>query len=234
MKSGVTKEQIRERYTGAQGYDYHHTTHNTDSFVYEVVSHERAHKLQPFIRPEDEVLEFGAGIGLNIVHLQCKRRVAYELSDIGRTLCESAGVEYVTDLGMLVSQSFSVIICHHVLEHVPDPFEVLGQILSYLKPGGRLLLYVPFERLARHREYKPGDPNQHLFSWNALSLGNLVAATGFQVSLVRIQPFGYEQRLAFLTKYHPGLYRLGLGLVRKLRPTDEVFLLANKPPEEIG
>src|SRR3546814_8619033 len=41
-------------------------------------------------------------------------------------------------------QSFEAVICSEVLEHVPDPRLVLDEIARVLKPGGCLLLTVPF------------------------------------------------------------------------------------------
>ncbi len=92
--------------------------------------------------------------------------------------------------------------------------------------GGRLLLYVPFEVNRRYRRYRPGDPNRHLFSWNALTLGNLAAEAGLAVERVRIRPFGYEQRLAKLTRFGWPVYRLVLWAARLIRPCDEIELIA--------
>ena len=40
--------------------------------------------------------------------------------------------------------SFDSVLCNQVLEHVFNPDEFLGEIARVLKPGGRLLLTVPF------------------------------------------------------------------------------------------
>lgn len=41
-------------------------------------------------------------------------------------------------------QSYDSIVCNQVLEHVFEPNEFLGDINRVLKPGGRLLVSVPF------------------------------------------------------------------------------------------
>ncbi len=42
------------------------------------------------------------------------------------------------------NDSFDAILCNQVLEHVFNPDEFLGEIARVLKPGGKLLLTVPF------------------------------------------------------------------------------------------
>jgi SAM-dependent methyltransferase len=222
-----SKERIRQQYTGERGIDYHAGRHSGD-YVIDAIPRDRSRKLQPFIKSDDTVLEFGVGTGLNLLNLQCKRRVGYDTSDAGREICTAAGIDFTTDIASLKGEQFSLVLCHHVLEHVPDPVDVLEQIWQFLIPGGQLLLCVPFEVHRRYRHYYPGDPNHHLFSWNVLTLGNLVSSVGFKVERAEIHPFGYERRLAFLTKYGLPIYHLGLWVIRKLIPADEIFLLARK------
>jgi ubiquinone/menaquinone biosynthesis C-methylase UbiE len=39
--------------------------------------------------------------------------------------------------------SFDVVLCTEVLEHVPEPMRVIGEIARLLRPGGRLILTAP-------------------------------------------------------------------------------------------
>lgn len=59
----------------------------------------------------------------------------------------SAGVSdffYDGDNFPFTDEEFDSILCNQVLEHVFDPTEFLGEIARVLKPGGQLLLTVPF------------------------------------------------------------------------------------------
>ncbi|MDJ0851498.1 MAG: methyltransferase domain-containing protein [Myxococcota bacterium] len=49
----------------------------------------------------------------------------------------------VTSLAF-ANESFDVVICNHVLEHVPDDRKAMAEILRVLRPGGWALLQVPY------------------------------------------------------------------------------------------
>jgi SAM-dependent methyltransferase len=40
-------------------------------------------------------------------------------------------------------QEFDVVICNHVLEHVPDDRKAIGEVFRVLKPGGFAVMQVP-------------------------------------------------------------------------------------------
>lgn len=56
------------------------------------------------------------------------------------------GADYLYDGNTFpfADASFDSILCNQVLEHVFNPDEFLGEIVRVLKPGGKLLLTVPF------------------------------------------------------------------------------------------
>jgi len=207
---------------------YHGGVFSADPFVQDVLARQRARKLRRLIGPGQTVFEYGVGTALNLRYLACARRVGHDISEDAAELCRRFDIEYVADLDQLRGQRFSVVLCHHVLEHVPQPLGTLEALKEYLGPEGRLIVYVPFERGRRYRRYRPGDPNLHLFSWNCLTLGNLVTAAGLVVERARVRPYGYEQRLAPLAKAGMGTYRLALWLLRLVRPCDEIELVARR------
>lgn len=57
-------------------------------------------------------------------------------------------------------RTWDCIICHHVIEHVPDDGKAMRELLRILKPGGSMIMSVPIARnLERTLEY--GKPNPH-------------------------------------------------------------------------
>lgn len=192
----------------------------------------RAEKLQPFVRPTDTVFEFGAGYGWNLIALSCTRKVAYDIADLTRS---KSAIEWVGDLHTLPAGFADVVICHHALEHVIAPAATLQLLFRLLKTQGTLLMFVPFEKERRYRFFDATEPNHHLYSWNAQTLGNLTAECGFKVDTVQVAQFGYD-RFAAKATLRCGLGERGFRAIRSLahlvRPASEVRLIGTKPPPE--
>lgn len=213
---------LEERYRDGT---YHSVVFSSVNEVENLVALQRRDKLKQFVNSTDSVFEFGVGTGLNLRYLKCARRVGHDIHPNLHEVCNRYGIEACDDL-VRASGEFSVVLAHHVLEHVSDPLGVLRQLRQRVAPHGRLLIYVPFEFNRRYRRYAPDEPNAHLYSWNALTLGNLVTVAGFDVVSVRIRSYGYEQHLAKLGKIGRPIYRLGLSVARTFRPCDEIELVA--------
>lgn len=203
---------------------YHAAVFSADPSTENLLAGRRQRKLQRHVAESDSVLEFGVGTGLNLRLLRCARKVGYDVTQDLAERCARIGVEPCADLEL--AGRFDVVIAHHVLEHVTDPFDVLRRLAGRLADGGKLLIYVPLEVGRRYRRYTPGDVNMHLYSWNALTLGNLLTAAGLDVESVRVRPYGYEQRLAPVAKVGNWAYELALAAARAVRPCDEIEAVA--------
>jgi SAM-dependent methyltransferase len=221
-------ERARDAYRDERGRDYYRTL-DADEFAADVIARERARKIQPLVRETDRVLEYGVGCGYNLRHLRCAERWGYDLNDAGRGACEAAGVRFAGSLDELGDEPFDAIVCHHVLEHVPDPLDTIATMQRRLRDGGRLLVFVPFETRRRYRTFVAEDPNHHLYSWNVQSLGNLLGLTGLRLDHLAVRPFSYERRLAFLARGGMGLYHLGLRALRWMRAEDEIVAILTRP-----
>lgn len=185
-------------YVGESGEAYHAGKRAVPAQALPWVVRVRAALFQDSIQPDEEVLEFGCGFGWNLAGLRCRRRVGHDVAVQLRSDVEATGAEFVGSTTTVPDGAFDVVISHHSLEHVPDPADVLAELRRLLKPGGRLLLAVPWERERRYRRYDPAEPNHHLFSWSPQTLGNLVAASGFRDVEVRTRRYGYDRRAALL------------------------------------
>lgn len=212
-------------YVGQAGQAYHDGKRAVPSRAVPWITRARAELFQSQVRPDDVVLEWGCGFGWNLAELRCARKLGHDVAVQLAPSVQAFGAEFVADPTLLPAQSCHVIVCHHALEHVPEPRAVLESIRRLLKPQGRLLLAVPFERERRYRRFDPSEPNHHLYSWNVQTLGNLLTVAGFQIHSLGLRRYGYDRRAALLA------LRLGLGeagfrgirgLLQTLRPLQEI------------
>ncbi len=224
-------EQAIRHYQGEAGQRYHHEKRALPEVAFPWVSRLRAEKFAAHIRASDVVLEYGVGAGWNLAELQCKRKLGYDVSGFLAPSLRDHGIEFVPDTAVLPAAAIDVVICHHTLEHVLSPPEALTEMNRLLRAGGKLLLFVPFEYEPRYEKFDPGEPNHHLYSWNAQTLGNLAQETGFSVKEAGTGQFGYD-RFAAAWAQRARLGEQGFRFIRRLvhlaRPGLEVRIVATK------
>ena len=216
-------------YQGSSGRDYHEHKRGLRPECLEWLLALRAAKFQRQVRAEDIVFELGVGAGWNLGWLRCARRICGDTSEFLAERVTALGIEFVTDIAAVPDATANVIICHQTLEHLLEPADALRQLARVLKPGGKLILHVPWERERRYARYRPDEPNHHLYHWNAQNLGNLVTVLGYRIESVGIRRYGYDRfaaNLAFrLHAGERGFRAIRAGLIA-LRPLREVELVA--------
>jgi len=229
MSQRAEPDPAAELYHGTSGREYHDGKRALNPQALPWVMALRAEKLQPHVSARDTVLEFGAGSGWNLGKLRCARRLGCDTAAFLRDRIEAAGAEYVESMAVVPPASVDVVICHQTLEHVLEPAACLSEFRRVLKLGGRLIVHVPWERERRYRGYHPQEPNHHLYSWNAQTLGNLLTVTGFSVQSVMVRAYGYDRFAANLA-CRWGLGESGFRLLRNtmilIRPLLEIEALA--------
>jgi SAM-dependent methyltransferase len=225
------EDTIKERYRGDKGKIYHQAIHSIPDSAYSWIARTRIDKICRHVNQQDIVLEYGVGMGWNLAFLKCKKRIGFDLSEYLQDIVESHGVEFVGDIASIADGTTNVVICHHVMEHVGNPSEVLTEIRRILSYNGKLLLFVPYEKEKRYRYYNPQEPNHHLYSWNVQTLGNLVQDMGFEVVEGKIGRFGYD-RFSAVWANRLRLGELGFkfirGLTQFMKPAFEVHIVAIK------
>jgi SAM-dependent methyltransferase len=222
-------DAARAAYQGQSGQAYHAEKRGLPPGAFSWVIRARAERFQPAVKPGDAVLELGCGAGWNLAGLRCRRRVGFDVATQLRSELEAAGIEFTDSLRPLLDGSFEVVLCHHALEHVPEPLSLLEEARRLLRPGGVLLLAVPHETQRRYRRFRPDERNHHLFSWNPQSLGNLLRVAGFEFADIGLRRYGYDRRAAWLAhRAHAGEsgYRWIRAALQRAVPLYEVTAVA--------
>ena len=218
-------------YQGEAGRAYHEGKRGIPPAALPWVARSRAEKFSAHVRTTDTVIEFGVGAGWNLAELKCARRIGFDVSDFLEPAVRELGIEFVRAATALADNGADVVICHHMIEHTLNPAASLAEIRRVLKPGGRLLLHVPFEKERRYHHHNPAEPNHHLFSWNAQTLGNLVTECGFKLESAGIGQFGYDRAAAAwacLLRLGERGFRLLRCVAHLLLPASEVRVVAVK------
>jgi 2-polyprenyl-3-methyl-5-hydroxy-6-metoxy-1,4-benzoquinol methylase len=148
--------------------------------------------------PEKSVLDVGSGPGLFLKFAVKNgwKALGVEPSKVAVEHTLSLGCEVVEGfLDLNLSKkigSFSAIHASEVLEHVPDPKEMLNIFYSLLEPGGLVCICVPNdfnifqEALVSEQKYKEWwvDKRHHLNYFNHGSLIRLLESSSFKIEKV--------------------------------------------------
>ncbi len=219
-------------YRGASGASYHEGKRALNPGALPWVSRLRAAKFQPWIGGRDTVFELGVGAGWNLAGLRCGRRIGCDAAEFLEDRVKALGIEFVRETDAMTDGSVDVVICHQTLEHLLEPAAAIREMARILKPGGRLVLHVPWEIEGRYARYDPDEPNHHLYHWNAQNLGNLMTVLGWRAESVRVRRYGYDRFAANLSA-KLGFGEQGFRAIRTalvaLRPLREVEWVGRRP-----
>jgi 2-polyprenyl-3-methyl-5-hydroxy-6-metoxy-1,4-benzoquinol methylase len=145
-------------------------------------------KFTPFLSKTDTVLDFGCGGGFLLKNLPLEKKAGIEVNPEARKKAESFGLKIYSGTDEVPDEWADVIISNHALEHTLRPLNEIEKLVTKLKPNGRIIFYVPTEGI--DRPYKPNDINHHIYTWNAMCLGNLISEAGLEV----LQSEAYNHR----------------------------------------
>ena len=196
--------------------------------------------LYAFAPQEDDpsVLDIGCGDGSA---LQAMKALGFtnlygtEIDPRHRSILERQGIHVaiasdVTSAG-LPEARFDVVRLSHVLEHVSNPSETIGQCWRLLKSGGKLLVAVPnFDSPARRlfgRYFCGLQLPTHLYHFNRTNLRRLLTQHRFVVkSLYTVGYSGFSSSLMTMLKDKYGIVLptlISTALILTMAPLEAVF-----------
>jgi SAM-dependent methyltransferase len=179
------------------------------------------------------VLDFGCYDGYIVRRLRARARiygVGIDISPRAMALAKQAatqeglgGLEFVVADGAdlpFPNDSFDVVICSEILEHVPDLDAVLSEISRVLVKGGRLYatmpnslsdVWQPFHSLCRRVDQVEG----HLRRMTRQEFITALQRHRLQPNRVRYRGFALSALWYSTFIYNPRIKRLGMSLIAK-------------------
>ena len=184
-------DRTRAYYQGSAGEAYHTAVHGREMdspSAFRAKSKLAHHRYFRNLPASSRVFEFGVGTGVNLAHLEVAEKAGFDISETATELSRRWGITVFREMDDVPADHYDIVVCRHVLEHVPDPTQTLHYLGRRLAPAGRLLLVLPVEARPAHVRRLPNeDVNQHLFNWKLNHIANLLRVCGMEVD-----SFGYE------------------------------------------
>jgi SAM-dependent methyltransferase len=175
----------------------YHSVHLTPDPSRSLVWSAIAAYLQPWVGPQDRVLEIGAGYCDWINNVKASQRVAVDIwPEFGTYAApgvQAMVLDAARDLRTLGAAAFDVVLASNVLEHFPPDTAaaIVRDVAAVLRPGGRAMLIQPNFRFA-HREYF--DDYTHRAIFTDVSLPALLGSQGLRTELVKARFLPYSMR----------------------------------------
>jgi SAM-dependent methyltransferase len=159
-------------YTGSDNLEVMRGAVNYNSFLVSLITKN--------LKPDDRVLDIGAGIGLfaELIQTKTKVKVSCFEPDPGQAeLLGKKGFTTYVSLAGAENGSCDLVYALNVLEHIDDDTEALSLWSEKLKDGGRLLIYVPaFNVLFSSMDKKVG----HFRRYTRKTLTRQIVASGLK------------------------------------------------------
>lgn len=138
------------------------------------------------------ILEIGCFDGSFLSLFEGRKLIGCEPNPMGRIAAEHYGVEVVpryfsaTDFE---DSSVDLVIMRHLIEHLPEPLEVLEECRQIIKPGGRLLIETPYIEHTLTQHVVGNFYHQHLHYFSRESLPLIFQRAGFEIVAHGIKDF---------------------------------------------
>jgi SAM-dependent methyltransferase len=187
--------------------------------------------IERLVRPGDRVLDAGCGSGRLFTYDLRGRASLVVGVDLSADVVQNPNVDSPLRANLtalpFASETFDLIICKHVLEHLEQPDSAFRELARVLRPQGRLLIltpnrfhYVPllasllppsFQRLvASGRGLAPREAHPTVYRANTPHrLRRLARQAGLRVAVLRL----FETPPVYLA-FHPLAFTLGVAYER--------------------
>ncbi|MDQ0593338.1 SAM-dependent methyltransferase [Chryseobacterium ginsenosidimutans] len=173
----------------------------------------RLYKLlnEEFMKPTMKVLDFSP---FRILYKKWKKKsdIQYFATDFGSDFI--ADYQYdITNIDCK-NETFDLIICYHILEHIIDDRKAMSELLRVLKKDGKVLIQTPFKKGEIYEDYsivtdegrlKHFGQEDHVRIYSVVGLEDRLKEAGFQVEVRNFEGdkyygFSQDEKILVCTK----------------------------------
>ena len=164
--------------------------------------------------------DFGCGNGdfLKLVQPFCKKVIGIELQQSYVDELNALGVACFNDLSNIKDDSLDIIVSFHVIEHLPNPLEILTELKRKVVSGGQILIEVPHANdfllsTVVCDDFKQFTLwSQHLVLHTRQSLRRTLEYLGFEeIQIEGVQRYPLSNHLNWLANGKPGGHKSPLS-----------------------
>lgn len=106
---------------------------------------QRIRATQPYIQDiQGQILDFGCGIGTLAEHCHSSRYLGVDADADSIALARQRHPQHRFETAVPHGERFDLIIMLAVIEHIPQPSNLLAQLRTHLQPDGRILMTTPY------------------------------------------------------------------------------------------
>ena len=159
-----------------------------------MISAFRQRDVIPFV-PNGKALDIGCGNGkfMRTMNSIGWRFEGVEFNPVAVEICRKAGLKvFHGDLKSagFKDNSFDLISARHIIEHIPDPKNFIGEIARILKNGGRIVIRTPNSQALGRRwfgaKWFANEVPRHLILYNLHNLNMLAERHGLRLIIEKM------------------------------------------------
>jgi len=153
--------------------------------------------IRKHINLEVRVLDYGCGTGDFLAYCQSQGNMIAYGYDPSETALKQLRSKYdfsiLQNMSDISKQSFDLITLWHVIEHIPQPQNVLADLIQSINPGGILILAMPNHSSLDAKFYKEDwaayDVPRHLHHFSPKLIVSTLTSLGLELKQEALLPF---------------------------------------------
>lgn len=182
-----------------------------------------------------DLLDFGCGAG-GFLHFS--KEAANEINgiELDKAIRNTLNEEGISCYGNLseITKKYDYITLFHVLEHIPNPTELIKELKQFLKPQGKIIIEIPSADDALITLYESEEFKKftywscHLYLYNPYTLTKICGNAGMTVNYVKqVQRYSLSNHLHWLAKGKPGGHKAWKALNKDILDEEYAAILAS-------